>query len=177
MKYLLIVLSLLLFNSQVAYGTTFRKFIEPPYQHVIFCKKFPTHCIRLGSLERVIMSQEKIAELHYINSWVNYIVKPRLDPKNNDIWTYPVDGYGDCEDYVIKKRAHLIALGWPTGSLLMTVVKDSLDRGHAVLTVRTNLGDLILDNNTSEIKNWSETNYTFHYRQSYLNPTRWISLK
>jgi len=163
----------------VAFAQTlhFNTYITPPPQHVKFCKNFPNHCIRFGSLERIDLNSELVYELHYINSWVNDTIKAKVDPVNNDIWTYPVNGYGDCEDYVIKKRAHLIELGWPTSALLMTVVEDPLGRGHAVLTVRTKQGDFILDNMTSEIKLWNETGYKFYYRQSYLNPKKWISLK
>ena len=28
-------------------------------------------------------------------------------------WSYPDDGYGDCEDYVLLKRRMLMQAGWP----------------------------------------------------------------
>ena len=63
-----------------------------------------------------------------------------------DRWNYPDDGYGDCEDYVLLKRRLLIQLGWPREALLVTVVLDNEDEGHAVLTVTTDKGDYVLDN-------------------------------
>ena len=36
--------------------------------------------------------------------------------------------------------------GWPESKLLITVVRDENNEGHAVLTVRTDEGDFILDN-------------------------------
>jgi len=58
----------------------------------------------------------------------------------------PDDGYGDCEDYVLLKRRMLIQSGWPREALLVTVVRNEKDEGHAVLTVTTDKGDYILDN-------------------------------
>ena len=49
------------------------------------------------------------------------------------------------------KRKRLMARGWPTSSLLITVVRDEMGEGHAVLTVRTMQGDFILDNKVDEV--------------------------
>jgi predicted transglutaminase-like cysteine proteinase len=46
------------------------------------------------------------------------------------------------------------------------VAIDELGQGHAVLTVRTDKGDLILDNKTFLVKRWDETNYTFVKREA-----------
>ncbi len=61
-------------------------------------------------------------------------------------WSYPDDGKGDCEDYVLLKRRMLMQAGWPREALLITVVRDKKGEGHAVLTVKTDKGDFILDN-------------------------------
>ncbi len=53
---------------------------------------------------------------------------------------------GDCEDIALLKRRDLIEKGWPVGALLMTVVRQANGEGHAVLTVLTDRGDLVLDN-------------------------------
>jgi predicted transglutaminase-like cysteine proteinase len=45
-----------------------------------------------------------------------------------------------------------------------------------VLTVRTDRGDLVLDNKRREIVEWNDTPYTFIKRQSQRNPLVWISL-
>ena len=65
-------------------------------------------------------------------------------------WNYPDDGYGDCEDYVLLKRRMLMQAGWPRQALLVTVVRDKQGDGHAVLTVKTDKGEFILDNQTEE---------------------------
>ena len=91
-------------------------------------------------------------------------------------WSYPDDGYGDCEDYVLLKRKMLAQAGWPLEALLITVVREKSGDGHAVLTVKTDKGEFILDNQNPEILLWSETNYRFVKRQSQTDPNRWVSL-
>ena len=91
-------------------------------------------------------------------------------------WSYPDDGYGDCEDYVLLKRAMLMRLGFPRGALLVTVVRNQKNQGHAVLTVTTDKGDYVLDNQNHNIVLWSETGYRFIKRQSQANPNVWVSL-
>ena len=85
-------------------------------------------------------------------------------------------GQGGCEEYVLLKRKRLREKRWPSSSLLITVVRDANDQGHAVLTARTDAGDLILDNKHDDIRLWSEVPYAFVMRQSYLDPTAWVSL-
>jgi predicted transglutaminase-like cysteine proteinase len=92
-----------------------------------------------------------------------------------EVWAYP-SGKGDCEDYVLLKRRLLAARGFPESTLLITVVRDENNEGHAVLTVRTDRGDLILDNKRREVMRWADTPYTFVKRQSERNPLVWISL-
>jgi hypothetical protein len=41
--------------------------------------------------------------------------------------------------------------GFPRQALLMTIVRDHNDQGHAILTVKTNSGDFILDNLTEKL--------------------------
>jgi predicted transglutaminase-like cysteine proteinase len=92
-----------------------------------------------------------------------------------DRWNYPDDGYGDCEDYVLLKRRLLIQRGWPREALLVTVVLDNQNEGHAVLTVTTDKGDYVLDNKKEDILLWSKTGYRFVKRQSQSDPNVWVS--
>ena len=65
---------------------------------------------------------------------------------------------------------------WPRQALLITVVRDRNGDGHAVLTVKTDKGEFILDNQNPEIQLWSETGYHFVKRQSQTDPNAWIGL-
>jgi predicted transglutaminase-like cysteine proteinase len=88
-----------------------------------------------------------------------------------DDWRLPEDK-GDCEDFAILKKRELVRRGWPSSVLLLTVARSG-DEGHTVLTVRTNEGDLVLDNWTSAIKDWSRTPYRYFARQSQSNGKNW----
>ena len=64
----------------------------------------------------------------------------------------------------------------PRQALLITVVRDKRGDGHAVLTVKTDKGELILDNQNQDILLWSETGYRFMKRQSQSDPNVWVAL-
>ena len=66
--------------------------------------------------------------------------------------------------------------GWPQSTLLITVVRDENNEGHAILTVRTTRGDYVLDNKHSRILSWQQTPYVFIKRQSGKDPRQWVSL-
>jgi predicted transglutaminase-like cysteine proteinase len=94
-----------------------------------------------------------------------------------EYWTIPTDGKGDCEDYALLNGHMLMQRGWPSSALLMTVVIDENGEGHAVLTARTQVGDLILDNKVNEIRQWTNTPYELLMRQSSGNPQSWVYLE
>jgi len=56
------------------------------------------------------------------------------------------------------------------------VVRDKQGDGHAVLTVKTDKGEFILDNQNEQVMLWSETGYRFVKRQSQTDPNAWIAL-
>ena len=127
----------------------------------------------------VVLSPTAWRDLVRVNRWVNGKIKPLTDMEHWGVverWSYPDDGYGDCEDYVLLKRKMLIQAGWPRQALLITVVRDQRGDGHAVLTVKTDKGEFILDNQNEEILLWSETSYRFVKRQSQGDPNVWVSL-
>ena len=56
------------------------------------------------------------------------------------------------------------------------MVRDKHGDGHAVLTVKTDKGEFILDNQNEEVVLWSETGYRFVKRQSQSDVNVWVSL-
>lgn len=151
----------------------------PPIGFVAFCRENPADCRGEDeSRQRISLTRADRADLEAVNTFVNETVQPMIDMEvygTPEKWTYP-DGRGDCEDYVLLKRKLLIERGWPESALLITVVRDENGEGHAILTVRTAEGDLVLDNKRSEITAWNRTPYTFVKRQSYRNQQVWMSL-
>ena len=153
---------------------------RPPIGWVEFCVDHPVECKATTSAPRdVVLSNKAWTDLVRINKWVNENVKPMTDMDHWGVvekWSYPDDGYGDCEDYALLKRRMLIEAGWPREALLMTVVREKNGNGHAVLTVKTDKGEFILDNQEEKILLWSETSYRFVKRQAQSDPNRWVSL-
>ena len=149
---------------------------RPPPGWVEFCARQPSECAGSTTAPRdVALSPKAWKDLVRVNKWVNGAIKPLTDLEHwgvVDRWSYPDDGYGDCEDYVLLKRRMLIQSGWPREALLVTVVRDKKDEGHAVLTVTTDKGDYVLDNQNEDILLWSETGYRFVKRQSQVRPKR-----
>ncbi len=153
---------------------------RPPIGWVEFCAEHVSECKVAPSEPRsVVLSLRLWRDLVRINQVVNANIKPMTDLEHYGVvekWAYPDDGYGDCEDYVLLKRRMLMEAGWPREALLITVVRETSGDGHAVLTVRTDHGDFVLDNQNEAIVLWSESGYRFVKRQSQSDPNVWVSL-
>ncbi|MBY0559277.1 transglutaminase-like cysteine peptidase [Hyphomicrobium sp.] len=152
---------------------------QPPYGFVAFCDRMPQECVVTSPDDaRYQATPQALSELDEINRAVNHEIEPATDLEVYGVveyWTLPKTR-GDCEDYQLLKRHRLIARGWPSSSLLMTVVRDEKNEGHAVLTARTTQGDFILDNKVDVVRLWNQTPYHYVMRQSYMDPKVWVSL-
>lgn len=151
-----------------------------PIGYVQFCAQNPADCGAAGGHGgKVALTEANLAQLRQVNDDINKRIQPMTDLDHYgevERWTYPDDGYGDCEDYVLLKRRTLIGLGWPADTLLVTVVRDRKGDGHAVLTVVSDGGDLVLDNQEAAIVLWHETGYRFVKRQAQEDTNGWVSL-
>jgi predicted transglutaminase-like cysteine proteinase len=151
-----------------------------PVGYLQFCAKNPADCGRgNGRGGRIQLDAAEYAQLRQVNDQINERIQPLTDLEHYgevERWTFPDDGYGDCEDYVLLKRRTLISLGWPAETLLVAVVRDKKGDGHAVLMVATDHGDLVLDNQEAEILPWYETGYRYVKRQKQGDPDAWVSL-
>ena len=122
-----------------------------PYGWVDFCNRHSEECT-LGKLKPmdVRLTRQSWKVLNEVNTKVNNAIEPisNLDHWGTtlDHWDYPVDGKGDCKIYALFKRKLLVDRGFPRQALLMTIVRDLNGEGHAVLTVKTDHGDFVLDN-------------------------------
>ena len=95
----------------------------------------------------------KASQLELVNAWVNSTIHYTDDQvvfDRADYWASPAEslkGRGDCEDYAIAKYASLKALGFGEDKLRIVIVNDTRKNlGHAVLSVSTDDGLYILDN-------------------------------
>ena len=90
---------------------------QPPAGWVEFCARQPSECAGTTTAPRdVALSLEAWKALVRVNKWANETIKPLTDLEHWGVakrWSYPDDGYGDCEDYVLLKQHMLIQSGWP----------------------------------------------------------------
>ncbi|GJE17998.1 transglutaminase-like cysteine peptidase [Methylobacterium marchantiae] len=144
-----------------------------------FCAKYPAECAVDTSQPAFITLNPAIwRTLTSVNRRVNGRIHPITDMAHwgvVDRWDFPDDGFGDCEDFQLLKRRMLVERGLPRRALRMTVVIDDIGEGHAVLMVRTDKGDLILDNKTSAILSAPRTGYTYVKREGQ-DSMAWVSL-
>ncbi len=156
-----------------------------------FCVDYKSECDVQPMEDRKVVLDAKVwRNLQAVNTMVNRQIKPKPDLEHwgtslkpyvyrglVEKWDFAEDGYGDCDEYVLVKRRELLRQGWPRSSLLVTVVKRPDGEIHAVLTVRTTHGDLVLDNMANEIKGWWQTPYDYIKRQSAEDPNKWLALR
>ena len=157
-------------------GTTMqmRGYAFAPPAFKSFCAMEKSLCSTNGTTKIVELTAAKRAELTQVNASVNRRVREKSDLASagkDDDWRVP-GNYGDCEDFAILKKSELLKRGWPASALLLTVARSG-NEGHTVLTVRTSEGDLVLDNRTSAIRDWSRTPYRYFARQSQANGGSW----
>ncbi|HEY8383788.1 MAG TPA: transglutaminase-like cysteine peptidase [Microvirga sp.] len=144
-----------------------------------FCEAQPSECqVDTAEPETVKLTRQVWQQMIAVNAKVNGSIRPLTDDDHwgvADSWGYPTDGYGDCEDYQLLKRKLLAEGGLPRRAMRMTVVIDEKGEGHAVLMIRTDRGDFILDNKSSSILPWYQTGYIFVKREGQDGST-WASL-
>jgi predicted transglutaminase-like cysteine proteinase len=150
-----------------------------PYGWIEFCQRYQGECEAAGKVADVNLTESSLREIRQVNVFVNHAVEPVSDMEHwgvVDRWDLPMDGKGDCEDYALMKRKILIERGYPRSALLVTVVRDAQNEGHAILTVKTNGGEYILDNLTDDVKPVNRVAYRFVKRQSQKDPNEWVAL-
>jgi predicted transglutaminase-like cysteine proteinase len=152
---------------------------RPVAAWVDFCRRHPSECaVDTSEPQAIAMTPDVWRTILSTNRRVNARIKPKTDMEHwgvVDRWDLPDDGYGDCEDYQLLKRKLLAERGLPRRAMRMTVVIDDLGEGHAVLMIRTDRGDYILDNKTSAVLPWRDTGYTYVKREGQ-DSTAWVSL-
>src|SRR3954471_3381418 len=144
-----------------------------------FCNRHRSECASDAAEPSVVrLTKATWDAINAVNRHVNATIKPLSDQDHwgvVDRWDLPEDGYGDCDDYQLLKRKLLAEKGLPRRAMRMTVVIDELNEGHAVLMIRTDRGDYILDNKTNAVLPWEQTGYVFVKREGQ-DSMAWVSL-
>ncbi len=139
-----------------------------PVAYQIFCRSNTSEC-KADTTQKIKYTSETAAILRQVNSTVNSLIAPKDEPKER--WQINVSS-GDCEDYALTKRSQLIKRGIASGALRMAVVFTENRELHAVLVVRTDKGDFVLDNRRNDIRRKSDAGYIFAMMASN-NPLVW----
>ena len=161
--------------SAITYGKTL-----PPIGYVGFCERGEEECkFANGKAEPIVLTDQLWSQINQVNKYVNANIRGVTDVENFGMinyWTYPVNS-GLCHSYALLKKRYLTELGINPDKLLITVVLTETGEGHAVITIPTDNGDIILDNRREEILQWNQTGYTFLMRQSQGQASQWVSLQ
>src|SRR4051794_34200326 len=134
----------------------------PPMAYTQFCLRYQDEC-RTRPIFRggpIRLTEERWTELKEVNQVVNRGIAPERNEGGvaGEQWVIN-PARGDCNDYAVSKRHELLARGWPARALLLSEVVVNSGEHHLILVVRTNSGDLVLDNMTPQIKPWSRVPY------------------
>src|SRR4051812_4176463 len=152
---------------------------RPVMAWVDFCRRHPQECaVDTAEAPVVALSPRIWQQIVSVNRRVNTTITAITDQEHwgiPDRWDLPTDGYGDCEDFQLQKRKLLAEAGLPRRAMRMTVVVDDEGQGHAVLMIRTDRGDFVLDNKLSTVLAWQRTGYIFVKRESE-DAIGWVSL-
>lgn len=152
---------------------------NPPIGHYEFCQQYSDQCRANDDQGPLQLTEARWKSILQVNYKVNSAVQPETDQQIYGVeekWAFPKD-VGDCEDYVLLKRKMLIDRGFSAADLLITVVLQPNGDGHAILTVRTDRGDFVLDNMRNKVLLWSDTEYTYLKRQSTKNSGQWVKIE
>jgi len=152
---------------------------KPIEAWIKFCTRYGDECrVNAYEPEAIELTAKVWALITATNRKVNREIKPATDAEHwgvMDSWDFPDDGKGDCEDYQLLKRKMLVEAGLPRRAIRMTVVIDEEGQGHAVMMVRTDRGDFVLDNKRDAVLTWDKTRYTYVRRESQA-AVGWVSL-
>ena len=125
-------------------------------------------------------THELMQTLSQVNQNINQKIQWRSDRDIygfEEVWTLPLSfnqgTQGDCEDYALEKRAALLRAGFPSASLALAKVYSQATGMHAVLVVRTQQGDFVLDNTTPWVLPWNQTSYEWLTMQASSEMLDW----
>jgi predicted transglutaminase-like cysteine proteinase len=154
---------------------------RPPIGWVQFCgnRAYAAECaIDTDEPEKVELTPRLWRLVTNLNARVNRDIDPVTDMDQWGVverWDMAESGRGDCEEYVNIKRRQLVEAGVPRRALRVVVVIDDENAGHAVLMLRTDRGDYILDNKRNAVLPWHQTGYIYVKRESQ-DRVGWVPL-
>lgn len=143
--------------------------MDAPIAFLVLCLLHPDVCTTdtVGSVQYTPQLAQKMQN---VQTAVNGSIRPRAEAREE--WTVNPRS-GDCEDYALTKRERLRKLGVPLGALRIAVATYR-GEGHAVLVVKTDSGDFILDYLRTEVVTKSQAKKYLNFKSiSGADPYSW----
>ncbi len=109
------------------------------------------------------LTEDQYSKLKAINKAVNHDITYMTDQEQygKEYWDIGVK-YGDCDNYMLGKRDEAIKEGFPWQNLRLCILREyemdpiddslTLKWRHAILIVRTVIGDLGMTNNDDAVR-------------------------
>ncbi len=140
----------------------------PPSQYAAFCETEPAACRLEGdatipwtdALHDLLFSVQRAVntEIEFLPDWEN--------SGQEELWCFPENGLGDCEDFALEKRRRLVAAGVPSAALTLAIAFHEVRFfPHAVLLVETTTGTWVLDNLYDDVLCWDVVPYLYTRRE------------
>jgi predicted transglutaminase-like cysteine proteinase len=102
-------------------------------------------CAAVADAATVPADRASLELLEHVQRSVNAAIAPEREPAGRDLWV-EAPARGDCEDYALTKQALLRRAGLPRNAVRLATARLPGGEDHAVLTVETTRGTLVLDN-------------------------------
>jgi predicted transglutaminase-like cysteine proteinase len=156
--------------SHIAFG----EYQLPPFGFTKYCILNPQSCAKTSEIKQITFETAR-GDLERINREQNHTITPRPDPPDEPPWNDSAT-IGDCEDYAMTKRHRLLDLGYPRSALLLAVLWTPSQERHAVLIVKSNQGDFVLDNLEDEVVRWDSLPYQWMKISTPGDPQFWRAI-
>jgi predicted transglutaminase-like cysteine proteinase len=132
-----VIVTMVLSALIIAITASYASAADLRFRMFTFCATHPGECVhkngRTPSLEEVISINDRV------NNAVRYVADER------DTWQITMRA-GDCEDYALTKRSHLMRMGVDTDHMFFRILLAPNGVGHATLVVRVDDKFYELDN-------------------------------
>ena len=141
-----------------------------------FCMATPDRCHPAAGPVVVTLSPQMLAQIKRVQAEVNARVVAQSEPVGQDLWQLATTS-GDCEDYALAKQAALLAVGLPAGAVRLATALLPDGAYHAVVTVASTSGTLVLDNLQPSVVPFGSLRYAWLKLQGAHGSLRWDELR
>jgi predicted transglutaminase-like cysteine proteinase len=151
------------------------RMVSGPAGWLNWCMGDIGRCRPVGSAAPVPATPELLALLADVQVEVNARLTPLAEPPGQDLWRADARS-GDCEDFALAKQVRLQAAGLPDGAVRLATARLPHGELHAVLTVETDRGTLVLDNLQLQVVPVNALDYAWLRVQGSGDGLRWQEL-